>query len=196
MRSQVYVLSSSTSPTFVSFLITISLVSLVFITLAFFCIIIFLLLALFLASCNVLLDWILRGSTASRNRQNDQNPVSSRPWMNIFWIEIWKNVIWGNQGGLEILEPRLDHVIMLPPPMKYKIHVRTTSCSNDECVICLDKFLDGENCRIFPMCKHIFHLDCIDNWLNNHATCPICRQCVSMCENNELDAAQHSWHDC
>lgn len=194
------------SPSLLSFLIIICLVLLILVILAFFCIIVFLLLALFLAFCNVLLDWSQHGAP-SRNlevgqsihlRQNDQHPSRSstvnenRTWLKIFWMEVWERV-WGNQGGLELLEPRLDQFFhMLPPPVKYKIHVRTLSDS-DECVICLDNLIDGDYCRLLPSCKHVFHLDCIDKWLNNHATCPICRQCVTLCDNLQKYVPQHSW---
>ncbi|EOY12989.1 Uncharacterized protein TCM_031494 [Theobroma cacao] len=43
----------------------------------------------------------------------------------------------------------------------------------DECVICLEDLEDDEPCRVFPVCKHVFHFDCIDNWLRNHTTCPL-----------------------
>lgn len=26
-----------------------------------------------------------------------------------------------------------------------------------------------------PACGHTFHIDCIDNWLATHTTCPLCR---------------------
>ncbi|KAG2718394.1 hypothetical protein I3760_03G218000 [Carya illinoinensis] len=48
-----------------------------------------------------------------------------------------------------------------------------------ECVVCLSKFEDIEILRLLPKCKHAFHIDCIDNWLEKHASCPICRHRVS-----------------
>ncbi|KAK6230552.1 hypothetical protein QUC31_002076 [Theobroma cacao] len=47
-----------------------------------------------------------------------------------------------------------------------------------DCAICLDDYVVGEVCRVFPACKHTFHLSCIDHWLENHRTCPVCRQCI------------------
>ncbi|KAM7250091.1 hypothetical protein ACFE04_021974 [Oxalis oulophora] len=44
-----------------------------------------------------------------------------------------------------------------------------------DCAICLESFLDEKSCRVFPVCNHIFHSGCICSWLEDHLTCPICR---------------------
>ncbi|XVF34886.1 hypothetical protein REPUB_Repub18cG0097000 [Reevesia pubescens] len=48
-----------------------------------------------------------------------------------------------------------------------------------ECAVCLSKFEDIEILRLLPKCKHAFHIDCIDQWLEKHSSCPICRQKVN-----------------
>ncbi|XP_061357971.1 E3 ubiquitin-protein ligase ATL42-like [Gastrolobium bilobum] len=48
-----------------------------------------------------------------------------------------------------------------------------------ECAVCLSKFEDVEILRLLPKCKHAFHIDCIDHWLEQHSTCPICRNKVN-----------------
>ncbi|GMI89466.1 Arabidopsis Toxicos en Levadura 42 [Hibiscus trionum] len=47
-----------------------------------------------------------------------------------------------------------------------------------ECAVCLSKFEDIEILRLLPKCKHGFHIDCIDKWLEKHSSCPLCRQKV------------------
>ncbi|KAJ4953326.1 hypothetical protein NE237_030158 [Protea cynaroides] len=47
-----------------------------------------------------------------------------------------------------------------------------------ECAVCLSKFEDIEILRLVPKCKHAFHIDCVDRWLENHSSCPLCRQKV------------------
>ncbi|KAF5189742.1 E3 ubiquitin-protein ligase atl42-like [Thalictrum thalictroides] len=47
-----------------------------------------------------------------------------------------------------------------------------------ECVVCLSKFIDTEVLRLLPKCKHAFHVSCVDKWLENHSSCPLCRQKV------------------
>lgn len=47
-----------------------------------------------------------------------------------------------------------------------------------ECSVCLSKFEDIEILRLLPKCKHAFHIDCIDHWLEKHSSCPLCRHKV------------------
>ncbi|EYU46743.1 hypothetical protein ABFS82_04G013300 [Erythranthe guttata] len=44
-----------------------------------------------------------------------------------------------------------------------------------ECAVCLSEFEDDETGRVLPDCKHCFHVDCIDMWLQCHRDCPLCR---------------------
>uniref|UniRef100_A0A1J3IM24 RING-type E3 ubiquitin transferase n=1 Tax=Noccaea caerulescens TaxID=107243 RepID=A0A1J3IM24_NOCCA len=51
--------------------------------------------------------------------------------------------------------------------------------SSQECSVCLNEFQEEEKLRILPNCCHLFHIDCIDIWLQNNANCPMCRTRVS-----------------
>ena len=42
------------------------------------------------------------------------------------------------------------------------------------CSICLDDF-DSEKEISFLDCKHIYHTNCIIEWINKDASCPLCR---------------------
>lgn len=47
-----------------------------------------------------------------------------------------------------------------------------------ECAVCLSLFEEGELIRKLK-CKHTFHKDCLDRWLQQDwATCPLCRSKV------------------
>ncbi|GMI72039.1 Arabidopsis Toxicos en Levadura 16 [Hibiscus trionum] len=48
-----------------------------------------------------------------------------------------------------------------------------------ECAVCLNEFEDEEKLRMIPNCSHVFHIDCIDVWLQNNANCPLCRTSIS-----------------
>lgn len=44
-----------------------------------------------------------------------------------------------------------------------------------ECCICLAKYMEKEEIRQLP-CSHIFHLECVDQWLMIISCCPLCKQ--------------------
>jgi E3 ubiquitin-protein ligase ATL6/9/15/31/42/55 len=48
-----------------------------------------------------------------------------------------------------------------------------------ECAVCLSKFEDIEILRLLPKCKHAFHINCVDQWLEKHSSCPLCRRKVN-----------------
>lgn len=47
-----------------------------------------------------------------------------------------------------------------------------------ECAVCLSRFEGAEVLRLLPKCRHAFHVDCVDTWLESHSTCPLCRHRV------------------
>ncbi|CAG8638417.1 27911_t:CDS:2, partial [Gigaspora margarita] len=63
-----------------------------------------------------------------------------------------------------------------------KIFYRSKRQENEpqECVICLEDFVDEDELRIIP-CFHEFHIKCIDSWLTTrHRFCPICKRDVTL----------------
>ena len=45
----------------------------------------------------------------------------------------------------------------------------------ENCSICFEE-LEDENREEYKLsCDHVYHRDCISQWLNNHTTCPLCR---------------------
>ncbi|CAK9135637.1 unnamed protein product [Ilex paraguariensis] len=51
-----------------------------------------------------------------------------------------------------------------------------TKASEDEltCSVCLEQVIVGELIRSLP-CLHQFHANCIDPWLQQQGTCPVCK---------------------
>ncbi|XP_077199655.1 E3 ubiquitin-protein ligase RNF149 isoform X3 [Paroedura picta] len=44
----------------------------------------------------------------------------------------------------------------------------------ENCAVCIENYKAKDAVRILP-CKHIFHKTCIDPWLLDHRTCPMCK---------------------
>ncbi|CAA3024731.1 RING-H2 finger ATL51-like [Olea europaea subsp. europaea] len=51
----------------------------------------------------------------------------------------------------------------------------TRESKDDVCAVCLSEFKEGDGVRLLPECTHIFHVTCIDKWLDSHHNCPLCR---------------------
>jgi hypothetical protein len=45
----------------------------------------------------------------------------------------------------------------------------------DTCAVCLSEFNEAQEVRVLPECLHLFHVACVDKWLNSHSSCPLCR---------------------
>ncbi|XP_039606115.1 RING finger protein 150a isoform X2 [Polypterus senegalus] len=62
-----------------------------------------------------------------------------------------------------------------------KLQVRTirkgdkeTEPEFDNCAVCIEGYKPNDVVRILP-CRHLFHKNCVDPWLQDHRTCPMCK---------------------
>ncbi|XP_016424838.1 RING finger protein 148 [Sinocyclocheilus rhinocerous] len=62
-----------------------------------------------------------------------------------------------------------------------KLEVRTLRTGDPEvesedvsCVVCTDSFKHKEKVTVLP-CRHLYHKKCIEPWLLEHPTCPMCK---------------------
>ena len=46
--------------------------------------------------------------------------------------------------------------------------------ANEDCIICSEE-CNRENDFITPCCHHFFHFDCLEEWVDQNPTCPMCR---------------------
>ncbi|XP_010509679.1 PREDICTED: E3 ubiquitin-protein ligase ATL9-like [Camelina sativa] len=61
-----------------------------------------------------------------------------------------------------------------------------------ECAVCLCEFEDDETLRMMPPCCHVFHTDCVDVWLSDHSTCPLCRADLFLDQTGDDESASSS----
>ncbi|KAJ8338364.1 hypothetical protein SKAU_G00373300 [Synaphobranchus kaupii] len=52
------------------------------------------------------------------------------------------------------------------------------------CSVCITEYAQGNKLRKLP-CSHEYHVHCIDRWLSENSTCPICRRAVLVPANRE-----------
>ncbi|KAE8668916.1 NEP1-interacting protein 1 [Hibiscus syriacus] len=69
-----------------------------------------------------------------------------------------------------------DLVEKIPKIIITKNNIVDASGEKVSCSVCLQDFQLRETVRSLPECHHMFHLPCIDKWLLNHASCPLCRR--------------------
>jgi hypothetical protein len=54
-----------------------------------------------------------------------------------------------------------------------------TPADSSTCAICHGDFNPQQIVRRINFCRHVFHQNCIDTWLGDHNTCPVCRYDLS-----------------
>lgn len=60
-----------------------------------------------------------------------------------------------------------------------KVYNPAHNAGKTDCQICFSDYNKGEKLRMLP-CFHDYHVKCIDRWLKENASCPICRAEVSV----------------
>jgi hypothetical protein len=50
----------------------------------------------------------------------------------------------------------------------------------EKCSICLEHLLHEQSQKT-TTCNHTFHQTCLDIWIQEHTTCPLCRQNIPGC---------------
>ncbi|KAL6217879.1 hypothetical protein ACLB2K_011096 [Fragaria x ananassa] len=72
------------------------------------------------------------------------------------------------------------------------------SLEAETCSVCLVEFEDEDVVSQLSKCGHVFHMDCIEKWMErNNFTCPLCRSLffnVNTCHVKcDVDFLPHSW---
>ncbi|XP_077575266.1 RING finger protein 150-like [Stigmatopora nigra] len=51
---------------------------------------------------------------------------------------------------------------------------KETELDFDSCAVCIEAYKPNDVVRVLP-CRHVFHKHCVDPWLHDHQTCPMCK---------------------
>ena len=55
--------------------------------------------------------------------------------------------------------------------------------TDGECMICFAEYEEGDEIRVLP-CFHKGHTDCLEQWLRENTTCPMCQTSVDHHESD------------
>ena len=77
-----------------------------------------------------------------------------------------------NEVGLQNKERDVYTILKFLPV--WEVRENKKSENNNNCVVCLYEFQIGDEISALPCC-HVFHTKCIDSWLKNELTCPVCK---------------------
>ncbi|KAJ4800637.1 E3 ubiquitin-protein ligase [Rhynchospora pubera] len=95
-----------------------------------------------------------------------------------------------NKHQMSLLITRLTQFFcirdMLPPKPIKPINKTVVAFEEDaKCCVCLSRLQEGDIIKKLP-CRHIFHQDCVDQWLDVcQKTCPLCRVSVDSAEDGK-----------
>lgn len=57
-----------------------------------------------------------------------------------------------------------------------KMKAGDASVNDPRCAVCCMEFEVNEDVCSLPRCKHAFHGECVEPWLRENKTCPMCKQ--------------------
>ena len=79
-----------------------------------------------------------------------------------------------DRGNYSNLDVPINNSKIIEKIKKNIISIEDIDKSSSTCSICLDDF-NSEKEIAFLDCKHIYHMECIIEWINKDASCPLCR---------------------
>lgn len=115
--------------------------------------------------------------------------IISLAWLIFYYIQ--RFLYTGSQFGSQSHRKETKKVIGQLPLHTVKHGEKGIDVDAENCAVCIENFKVKDVVRTLP-CKHIFHRLCIDPWLVDHRTCPMCKLDVIKALGywGELEAAQ------
>lgn len=94
-----------------------------------------------------------------------------------------EQVTTGNAPG-----PASQDAIAALPKRKVGKDMLDPNTGAAECSICMETIMEGNQVTMLP-CSHWFDPECIESWLKEHDTCPVCRSGITP-KNGTRDTAR------
>ncbi|XP_019453396.1 PREDICTED: RING-H2 finger protein ATL7-like isoform X2 [Lupinus angustifolius] len=69
------------------------------------------------------------------------------------------------------------------------VYKESFSVKDTQCSVCLLEYQADDKLQQIPACGHTFHMSCIDLWLANHSTCPLCRLSLLTCATSSTETS-------
>ncbi|XP_049712292.1 E3 ubiquitin-protein ligase RNF149 [Elephas maximus indicus] len=98
--------------------------------------------------------------------------VISLAWLIFYYVQ--RFLYTGSQFRSQSHRKETKKVIGQLPVHTVKRGEKGIDVDAENCAVCIENFKAKDVVRILP-CKHIFHRTCIDPWLLDHRTCPMCK---------------------
>ncbi|KAG7377929.1 hypothetical protein PHYPSEUDO_010766 [Phytophthora pseudosyringae] len=115
--------------------------------------------------------------------------------------EMYRQILVGDYGlssspEFQCFSPMVEEK-GLPIEVRYQLPLAlgTANETSKECTICQLRYGIGDHIVTLP-CQHFFHACCVDKWLWNHTSCPLCRTEVSLNEETEVPSTKHNFTEC
>ncbi|XP_069828522.1 E3 ubiquitin-protein ligase RNF149 [Dendropsophus ebraccatus] len=98
--------------------------------------------------------------------------IISLAWLIFYYIQrfLYTGAQYGNQCNRKETKKAISQLQL----HRVKRGEKGIDIEAENCAVCIESYKPKDVVRILP-CKHIFHRLCIDPWLLEHRTCPMCK---------------------
>uniref|UniRef100_A0A1I8NSU6 RING-type domain-containing protein n=1 Tax=Stomoxys calcitrans TaxID=35570 RepID=A0A1I8NSU6_STOCA len=98
--------------------------------------------------------------------------VISLVWLIFYYIQKFRYMQSKDQQSRQLCSVTKKAIMKIPT--KTGKSTDEKDAESDCCAICIETYKASDLIRVLP-CKHEFHKNCIDPWLIEHRTCPMCK---------------------
>ena len=111
---------------------------------------------------------------SNNNIQNNNNEEQKK---NDAKINIFASTKPGEEdySNLTDHERKIRQLFLEMDEYQYKHIQKYESRKETECAICLEEFKGTDMIKAFYKCEHIFHKNCLRDWLKKQVVCPLCK---------------------